>query len=134
MHLGTASSVEGQVTGLKIAGPPASSPALLASTRQQPLPQPPLPLQEPDFKELDDPEGYDNFTNVPQVLNGFEIDENLRQNRNVKGNLKETLEFWEFLGASSFILHVIKFVYRLRFWDVPPTYYSKNNLSALKKF
>mgnify|MGYP007058683807 FL=1 len=104
MHLGTASGVEGQVTGLKIVGPPAFTPALLASTRQQPLPQPPLPLQEPDFKELDDPEGYDNFTNVPQVLNGFEIDENLRQNRNVEGNSKENLEFWEFLRC--FILYI----------------------------
>ena len=52
----------------------------------------------------------------------------------MKGNLKENLEFWEFLGASSFILNAIKFGYRLPFWDVPPAYYSKNNLSAFKNF
>lgn len=51
MHMGTAS---------------AFTPVVLASTRQKPLPQPQLPQtpQEPDFKELDDPEGYDNFTDV----------------------------------------------------------------------
>ena len=52
----------------------------------------------------------------------------------MKGNLKENLVFWEFLGASSFILNVIKFGYRLPFWDVPPAYYSKNNLSAFNEF
>ena len=72
------------------------------------------------------------FTDVLQVLNRFEIDEDLGRNNNVKGNLKKNLEFWVFLGASSFILNVIKFGYRLPFWDVPPAYYSKNNASALK--
>ena len=52
----------------------------------------------------------------------------------MKGNLKKNLEFWGFLGASSFVLNVIKFGYRLPFWDVPPAYYSNNNASALKKF
>ena len=76
------------------------------------MPQPPLPqtFQEPKFKELDDPEGYCNFADVLQVLNSIEIDENIGQNRNVKGNLKENLEFWEFLGASSVILSVINSV------------------------
>ena len=71
----------------------------------QPLPQPLLPqtFQEPEFKELDDPEDYYNFADVLQVLNSIEIDENIEQNRNLKGNLKENLEFWEFQCASSFI-------------------------------
>jgi len=47
---------------------------------------------------------------VLQVLNRFEIDEDLGQNNNVKGNLKKNLEFWVFLGASSFILHVLNLV------------------------
>ena len=51
LHLETASGVEGQVTGLKIEGPLAFTPSLLAITRQQ------VPLQVPDFKKLDDPEG-----------------------------------------------------------------------------
>jgi len=136
MNMGTTSGVEDQVTGPKIAGPPAVTPALSASTKLQPLPQPPLPqtLQEPDFKELDDPEGYNNFPDVLQVPNSFEIDKNIGQNKNVKGILKENLEFWEFLRASSFIWNVIKFGYRLLFWDVPPAYKSKNNLSAFKNF
>lgn len=134
MHMGTASGAEGQVTGPKIAGPPASIPALSASSSQPPLPQPPPPqtLQEPDLRESDIHEEFDKFTDVLQVLNRFEIDEDLRRNYNVKGNLKKNLEFWVFLGASSFILKVIKFGYRLPFWDVPPAYYSKNNASALK--
>ena len=134
MHMGTASGAEGQVTGPKIAGPPASIPALSASTSQPPLPQPPPPqtLQEPDLRESDIHEEFDKFTDVLQVLNRFEIDEDLGRNYNVKGNLKKNLEFWVFLGASSFILNVIKFGYRLPFWDVPPAYYSKNNASALK--
>lgn len=136
MHMGTASGVEGQVTERKIAGPPAFTPALSASTRQPPLLQLPLPqtLQEPDLKESDNPEEYDKFTDVLQVLNGFEVDENVGQNKNVKGNLKKNLEFGGFIGASSFILNVIKFGYRLPFWDVPPAHYSKNNASALKNF
>ena len=134
MHMGTASGVEGQVTGPKIAGPPASTPALSASTSQPPLPQPPPPqtLQEPDLRESDIHEEFDKFTDVLQVLNRFEIDEDLGRNNNVKGNLKKNLEFWVFLGASSFILNLIKFGYRLPFWDVPPAYYSKNNASNLK--
>ena len=32
------------------------------------------------------------------------------------------------------ILNVIKLGYRLPFWDVPPAYCSKNNLSAFKNF
>ena len=134
MHMGTASGAEGQVTGPKIAGPPASIPALSASSSQPPLPQPPPPqtLQEPDLRESDIHEEFDKFTDVLQVLNRFEIDEDLGRNYNVKGNLKKNLEFWVFLGASSFILNVIKFGYRLPFWDVPPAYYSKNNASALK--
>ena len=108
-HMGTASGVEGQVTGPKIAGPPASTPALSASTRQPPLPQPPplQTLQEPDVRESDIHEEYDKFTDVLQVLNRFEIDEDPARNNNVKGNLKKNLEFWVFLGASSFILNVI---------------------------
>ena len=99
-----------------------------------PLPQPPPPqtLQEPDLRESDIHEEFDKFTDVLQVLNRFEIDEDLGRNNNVKGNLKKNLEFWVFLGASSFILNVIKFGYRLPFWDVLPAYYSKNNASALK--
>ena len=45
---------------------------------------------------------------------------------NVNGNLKKNLEIVGFLGASFFILNVIKSGYRLPFWDVPPAYYSKN--------
>ena len=109
-------------------------PALSASTRQPPLPQPPPPqtLQKPDLRESDIHEEYDKFKDVLQVLNRFQIDEDLARNNNVKGNLKTNLDFWVFLGASSFILNVIKFVYRLPFWDVPSAYYSKNNASALK--
>jgi len=132
--MGTASGVEGQITGPKIAGLPASTPALSASTSQPPLPQPPplQKLQEPDLRESDIHEEYDKFTDVLQVLNRFEIDENLGRNNNVKGNLKKNLEFWVFLGASSFILNVINFGYRLPFWDEPPAYYSKKNASTLK--
>ena len=54
---------------------------------------------------------------IMKHLNSFEMDENIGQNKNVKGNLKENLEYWEFIGASSFILNVIKFGYRLPFWD-----------------
>ena len=84
------------------------------------------------LRESDIHEEYDKFTDVLQVLNRFEIDEDLGRNNNVKGNLKKNLEFWVFLGASSFILNVIKFGYRLPFWDVQSAYYSKNNASALK--
>ena len=123
MHMGTASGVEGQVTGPKTTKPPAFTPALSASTRQPPLLQPPPPqaLQEPDLREADNHEEYDKFTDVLQVLNRFEIDEDPGQDKNVKGNLKENLEFWVFLGASSFILNVIKFGFRLPFWDVLTT-------------
>ena len=51
---------------------------------------------------------------------------------NVKGNKKKNVEFLGFVGASFFLLNVIRFGYRLPFWDVPPAYYSKNNPSALK--
>ena len=93
MNMGTASGVEDQVTGPKIAGPPAFTPAPSASTNLQPLPQPPLPqiFQEPDFKELDDLEGYNKFADVLQVLNSLEIDENIGKNKNVKGNFKKNL-------------------------------------------
>ena len=41
---------------------------------------------------------------VLQVLNGFEIVENLGQSKNVKGNLKKILEFWFFFRC--FILRI----------------------------
>ena len=83
--------MEGQVTGPKIAGPPASTPAFSASTSRPPLPQPPPPqtLQEPDLRQSDIHEEYDKFTDVLQVLNCFENDEDLGWNNNVKGNLKK---------------------------------------------
>ena len=89
MHMGTASDVVGPVTGPKIAGLPAFAPTLLASTRQPPLPQPPLAqtLQELDLKESDNLKEYDKFTDVLQVLTGFEVKENLGWSKNVKGNL-----------------------------------------------
>lgn len=37
------------------------------------------------------------------------------------------------LVASSFLLKIIKFGDRLPFWDTPPAYFSKKNVSALKK-
>ena len=91
MNVGTASGVEEQVTGTKIASSPAFTPVLSAGTKLQPLPQPPLQqtFQEPEFKELDDRDGYYNFTNVLQVLDSIEIDENVGQHRNVKGNLRK---------------------------------------------
>ena len=91
MNLGTASGVEDKVTGPKIAGPPAFTPAPSASTNLQPFPQPPLPqiLREPDFKELDDLEGYNKFADVLQVLKSLEIDESIGQNKNVKGKFKK---------------------------------------------
>ena len=91
INVGTASGVEEQVTGTKIASSPAFTPVLSASTKLQPLPQPPLQqtFQEPEFKELDDRDGYYNFTNVLQVLDSIEIDENVGQHRNVKGNLRK---------------------------------------------
>jgi len=86
--MGTASGVEGRVTGPKIAGPPASTPTISASTSQPPLPQPPPPqtLQEADLRESDIHEEYEEFTDVLQVLNGFEIDEDLGRSNNVKAN------------------------------------------------
>ena len=127
--MGTASGVEDEVTAPKIAGSPAFTPALSASKNLQPLPQHPLPqtLQEADFKELDDPAGYNKFVDVLQVLNSFVIDEKIGQSKNVKGKLMENLEFWELQGASSFMLNVIKFGHRLPFSDVPSAYCSNNN-------
>ena len=91
MNMGTASGVEDQVTGPKIAGPPAFTPAYSASINLQPFPQPPLPqiLREPDFKELDDLEDYNKFADVLQVLKSLEIDESIGQNKNVKSKFKK---------------------------------------------
>ena len=106
MHMGTASGVEGQVTGPKIAGPPASTTALSASTSQPPLPQPtpPQTLQEPDLRESDIHEEFDKFPDVLQVLNRFEIDEDLGRNNNVKGQFKDKFRIFGIFGC--FILHI----------------------------
>ena len=90
-------------------------------------------FQEPEIKELDDPERYYNFADVLQVLNSIEIDVNIGQNRNVKCNLKEILEFWEFLGASSFILSVINSVIFCLF-GMPHAYYLRTTCLPVKKF
>ena len=70
MNIETASDVEEQVAGPKIASSPPFTPALSASKKLQPLHQPPLlqTFQEPEFKELDDPEVYYNFADVLQIL------------------------------------------------------------------
>lgn len=101
--------------------------------------QPPLPqhtltetLQEWDLREPANPGVYDKFTDVLQVLNGFEIDENLGQSKNVK-EFKKQFRISVSLVASSFLLKVIKFGDRLPFWDTLPAYFSKKNVSALKK-
>ena len=65
-----------------------------------------------DSKELDHLEGYNKFADVLQVLNSFEIDENTGQNKNVKGNLKEHLEFWE---IRCFIFYIKRNQIRLSF-------------------
>ena len=70
MNIGTASDVEEQVAGPKIASSPPFTPALSASKILQPLHQPPLlqTFQELEFKELDDPKVYYNFADVLQIL------------------------------------------------------------------
>ena len=70
MNIETASDVEEQVAGPKIASSPPLTPALSASKKLQPLHQPPLQqtFQEPEFKELDDPKVYYNFADVLQIV------------------------------------------------------------------
>ena len=51
----------------------------------------------------------------------------------MKGDLKENLEFWEFRGASSFILSVINSVIVCLF-GMPHAYYSRTTCLPVKKF
>jgi hypothetical protein len=49
----------------------------------------------------------------------------------VKGRLRKNLQFWTNIGASEYILDVIKYGYKIPFYSIPPNSVSKNNRSAL---
>ena len=50
----------------------------------------------------------------------------------VKGRLKASIEFWRFIGAPKFILHIISDGYKIPFITTPPPVHLKNNGSALE--
>ena len=50
----------------------------------------------------------------------------------VKGNLKKSIDFWRSFCSDEYILSTIEFGYKLPFTDIPPSSFSKNNLSALR--
>ena len=50
---------------------------------------------------------------------------------NVKGRLKQSFDFWENIGTSSFILDVIKYGYKIPLLSQPESIFLNNNKSAL---
>ena len=50
----------------------------------------------------------------------------------VKGRLAKSIQYWEHIGANSFILDTLKNGYLIPFIDTPSSMYMKNNKSALK--
>ncbi|CAB4014734.1 Hypothetical predicted protein [Paramuricea clavata] len=50
----------------------------------------------------------------------------------VKGRLKENVEFWKHIGASRWVLTVIRDGYVLPFVDLPQRHMSKNHMSAIR--
>ncbi len=50
----------------------------------------------------------------------------------VFGSLKRNYGFWESMGASEFILSVIREGYKIPFEEIPPSFQLRNNCSALR--
>ena len=76
-------------------------------------------LMEECPTECEDDKCIDSLS---KVIEKFEIDCSAGlKNVEVKGRLKEHIDFWQKIGASNFILSVINEGYRLVFKDVPPT-------------
>ena len=61
----------------------------------------------------------------------FEIQEKefLTSSTNVKGRLTENIGFWETIGANPEILKILREGYRIPFFESPPEFFSKNNIS-----
>lgn len=51
----------------------------------------------------------------------------------VKGRLRKNIQFWRDIGASDFILDVLKFGYKIPFYSTPTITFCKNNKSALSE-
>ena len=51
---------------------------------------------------------------------------------NVKGRLKESISFWEEIGASSWVLSILKNGYALPFISEPDPKVFQNSVSALR--
>ena len=49
---------------------------------------------------------------------------------NVKGRLKNNIDFWREIGANKEILSVLEHGYRIPFIETPSNSFSKNNKSA----
>ena len=52
----------------------------------------------------------------------------------VRGRLKKNIQFWQYIGASDFILDVIENGYKIPLFSMPPKYFSHNNRSALSEY
>ena len=66
---------------------------------------------------------YDASVNVKNQYNA---------SANVKNRLSEYVEFWQEIGASPWVLKVLKEGYAIPFLEIPPKVFFKNNKSALK--
>ena len=51
----------------------------------------------------------------------------------VKGSLRRALEFWKDIHTTQFILDVIEFGYKLPLLQIPTSFTSRNNSSALEQ-
>ena len=72
----------------------------------------------------------DNLTDLHFSVIGDDTDEQL--NPGVKGRLKENINFWEQIEASSWVLQVIREGYALPFIDIPQQRLAENHRSAIQ--
>ena len=75
--------------------------------------------------------GTELLSQVHLVEDSYEYESSGHNIPQVKGNLKNNLQFWKTIGASRYILDVVEHGYRLPFAHVPPEpIWLKNNKSA----
>ena len=90
--------------------------------------------ESPDFDIEDEYSLFKNneFNHDRFTENYFEYEQG-QKGIIVKNRLRNHIAFWKDIGATQFILDIILYGFKMPFYQLPPSSFLKNNMSALRE-